>query len=236
MNKVIHRAETRGKSDLGWLHSNHTFSFSSYYDPERMGFGKLRVLNDDVVEPGGGFATHAHDNMEIVSIPLHGSLKHKDSMGNTHVIEHGEVQIMSAGTGLTHSEYNGSDNDIVNFLQIWIQPDKLDIQPRYGQMAFDPDTYHNTFRTVVSPKQSEDSIWINQDAYFSLGNLDAGQSVAYDVHTIGNGIYVFVLEGQVSLDGETLSKRDAIGLSGKETLRFEAGSDCRLLVIEVPMH
>lgn len=235
MNKVIHRAASRGKSDLGWLHSNHTFSFSSYYDPERMGFGKLRVLNDDIVESGRGFATHAHDNMEIISIPLQGSLQHQDSMGNTHVIKQGEVQIMSAGTGLTHSEYNGSDKDIVNFLQIWIQPDKLDIEPRYGQKEFKPETYHNVFRTVVSPEKHSETVWINQDAYFSLGNFDPGSAASYRVNIKGNGVYVFVLDGEIILDGEKLSKRDAIGLTGEDEINIDIQSPSQLLLIEVPM-
>ena len=175
MATIIHRAESRGLADHGWLKSRHTFSFASYYDADRMNFGKLRVINDDVVAPGGGFATHGHDNMEIISVPLSGALQHKDSMGNVHVIRHGEIQIMSAGSGITHSEYNASTTETVNFLQIWVLPKVRDIVPRYGQQAFDPMQCQNRFCTLISPDKNTDKIWINQDAYFSLGKFDAEQ-------------------------------------------------------------
>jgi len=235
MNKIIHRADSRGTADHGWLYSRHTFSFANYYDPERMGFGKLRVINDDVVKGGGGFGTHPHDNMEIISVPLAGALRHRDSMGNTHVIRQGEVQIMSAGTGLTHSEYNESATDAVNFLQIWVMPKQRNIEPRYGQKAFDAAERRNRFQTVVAPDPHDGMVWINQDAWFSLGDFDAGQSGSYQARKDGNGVYLFVIDGEVEVAGETLAKRDAIGLTDVGEVAIRAATDSRLLVIDVPM-
>ena len=236
MNGVIHRADSRGLADHGWLRSRHTFSFAGYYNPQRMGFGKLRVLNDDIVAPGGGFGTHPHDNMEIVSVPLAGALQHKDSMGNVHVIRHGEVQIMSAGTGIAHSEYNDSKTDPVNFLQIWVIPKARDIAPRYGQRAFDPSDRQNRFQTVVSPEKDGDAIWINQDANFALGDFTAGTSGRYTIRNGGNGAYLFVIDGEITLDDETLGPRDAIGIADAKEISFKAGKDSQLLVIDVPMN
>lgn len=235
MKKIIHSADSRGQADHGWLRSQHTFSFAGYYDPTRMGFGKLRVVNDDVVAGGGGFGTHSHDNMEIISVPLSGALRHKDSMGNTHVIRHGEVQIMSAGTGLSHSEYNDSVTDAVNFLQIWVLPRETDIEPRYGQLTFHPIDQYNKFQLVVSPDNTGETIWINQDAYFSLGEFDQGKRVRYKVHTPGNGVYVFVIEGEIEIADERLHSRDAIGLTELEDVTITAQADSRVLLIEVPM-
>lgn len=233
--KVIHRAHTRGHANHGWLNSHHTFSFASYYNPERMGFGLLRVLNDDVVAPGMGFGTHPHDNMEIISIPLKGSLAHRDSTGTQEVIKTNEVQIMSAGSGLTHSEYNGSGTEPVNFLQIWVFPNKRDIQPRYGQKAFEPEDRQNRLQTVVSPEEQGDALWINQDAWFSLGSLKEGFSDVYTFHKEGNGLYAFVLEGEVEIDGEKLGKRDGMGISEATTVEIKAAADAELLLMEVPM-
>ncbi|HFD87098.1 MAG TPA: pirin family protein [Gammaproteobacteria bacterium] len=235
MNKVIHRAESRGLADHGWLRSRHTFSFAGYYDSQRMGFGKLRVINDDVVMGGGGFDTHPHENMEIISVPLSGALKHQDSMGNTHVIRHGEIQLMSAGTGITHSEYNYSDTHPVNFLQIWVQPREMDITPRYGQKAFPESGQHNNFQLLISPEKKSDTIWINQDAYFSLGDFDQGARIHYALHTPGNGIYVFVIDGEIELADERLASRDAIGLTDLDGADIRAVADSRILLIEVPM-
>lgn len=235
MEKILHRANSRGRAEHGWLHSHHTFSFASYFNPERMGFGKLRVLNDDFVAPAQGFGTHPHDNMEIVSIPLAGSLRHKDSMGNQHVIRNGEIQIMSAGTGIAHSEYNNSDTEQVNFLQIWVLPKKLDIQPRYGQRLFDLPAKHNRFQTVVAPDERDGSLWINQDAYFSLADLDAGITETYTINSPHNGVYIFLLDGQVRIAGETLDKRDALGLAGVPSIEIQALEKSELLCIEVPM-
>lgn len=236
MNKVIHRADSRGTAEHGWLHSRHTFSFASYYNPERMGFGCLRVINDDIVEPGQGFGTHPHNNMEIVSVPLSGSLRHEDSMGNVHVIRHGEVQVMSTGTGIMHSEYNNSDSQRVNFLQIWVLPKERDIRPRYGQKAFNREARKNRFQVVVSPDESNGSVWINQDACFSFGNFDKDIEGTYSINKPGNGVYLFVIEGKIEIEGETLSKRDAIGLSELSGLKCKALEYCELLCIEVPMN
>lgn len=235
MKKMIHSADSRGLADHGWLRSRHTFSFAGYYNPKRMGFGKLRVINDDVVAGGGGFGTHGHDNMEIISVPLSGALRHQDSMGHTHVIKHGEVQVMSAGTGITHSEYNDSAMDPVNFLQIWVLPRDLEIEPRYGQKALHSIDLHNQFQLVVSPDNGDDTILINQDAYFSLGEFDQGKRVHYKVHTPGNGVYVFVIEGDIEVGDERLRDRDAIGLTELQDVTITAQADSRLLLIEVPM-
>ncbi|SFH39857.1 pirin family protein [Pontibacter chinhatensis] len=233
--KVIHRAHTRGHANHGWLNSHHTFSFASYYNPERMSFGLLRVLNDDVVAPGMGFGTHPHGNMEIISIPLKGSLAHRDSTGTQEVIRTNEVQIMSAGSGITHSEYNGSSTEPVNFLQIWVFPKKQDIQPRYGQKAFKPEDRQNRLQTVVSPEEQGDALWINQDAWFSLGSLKEGFSEVYTFHKEGNGLYAFVLDGEVEIDGEKLGKRDGMGISEASTVEIKASADAELLLMEVPM-
>lgn len=236
MNKVIHKADTRGAAEHGWLHSRHTFSFAGYRDPERMGFGKLRVINDDVVAPGAGFDTHPHDNMEIVSVPLSGALRHRDSMGNIHVIKHGEVQIMSAGSGITHSEYNDSTTEPVNFLQIWVIPKEMNIEPRYGQELFSASDRRNRFQTVVSPEQSDDAVWINQDAWFSLADFDAGRNETYSMNKAGNGVYFFVIEGQIETAGEKLEQRDGIGITETSAFPLRATGDCQLLAIEVPMN
>jgi hypothetical protein len=235
MTKTIHRANSRGVADHGWLKSQHTFSFASYHNPQRMGFGTLRVINDDVVAPSGGFGTHGHDNMEIISVPLSGGLRHKDSMGNTHVIKHGEIQIMSAGTGLTHSEYNDSSTEPVNFLQIWVMPKQRDIPPRYGQHSYDPSKQQDAFQLLIAPASEHAPLWINQDAYFSLGNFAAGTSGEYRRHRDQNGMYVFVIEGEIEIDGETLGKRDAIGLNQIASVTLRATQASQLLVMEVPM-
>ena len=239
MNKVVHRADSRGHAEHGWLHSRHSFSFASYYNAQRMGFGLLRVLNDDLVEPGAGFPTHPHQDMEIVSIPLSGSLRHQDSMDNVHVIRVGEVQIMSAGTGITHSEYNGSDSEPVNFLQIWVQPKQLGIEPRYAQKEFAKDDRHNRWQSLIATDGRDGAMQLNQDAWFSMVDLDAGKSVAYPLHRPDTGVYVFVISGQLELAGESLQQRDAIGISGVKSVELAAATDgddvTTVLCIEVPM-
>ncbi|MBL4756467.1 MAG: pirin family protein [Rhizobiales bacterium] len=235
MQKIIHKANSRGTANHGWLHSFHTFSFAGYHNSDRMGFGKLRVLNDDVVQPSGGFATHPHENMEIVSIPLAGSLKHKDSMGNVHVIETGEVQVMSAGTGITHSEYNGSDIDPVNFLQIWILPKEHNVAPRYDQNTFLAEDRQNRFQTVITPDGSDGSLAINQNVFFSLANLSQGKTLEHDLSNAANGVYLFVLKGEIKIDGEELGARDAIGLTGVANILIQATKDAEILSIETPM-
>ncbi len=235
MKKTVHKADTRGVAEHGWLRSRHTFSFAEYRDPERMGFGLLRVINDDVVQPDMGFGTHPHENMEIISIPLTGGLRHHDSMGNTQHIKAGEVQIMSAGTGLTHSEYNGSDSEPVNFLQIWVIPKEWDIEPRYDQKLFSADERQGQFQNVVSPDQSDGGVWINQDAWFWLGDFKAGQSDTYTVTGAANGAYFFVLDGAVAIAGEQLERRDGIAIEDVAKVDFEATGACQLLVMDVPI-
>jgi quercetin 2,3-dioxygenase len=236
MKTVIHKANTRGHADHGWLNARHSFSFANYYDPTRVHFGLLRVLNDDTVAPGMGFGTHPHDNMEIVTIPLSGALEHKDSMGNTEVIKAGEVQIMSAGSGITHSEYNHSKTEEVKLLQIWVFPKTRNIKPRYDQRAYNEEQKKNKFLTIVSPDKTEDTMWINQDAYFSLGSLDAGVAIEYAIRTKGNGAYVFVIEGSVEAGGETLGRRDAMGVSETDKISFKALEKSEVLIIEIPMN
>lgn len=234
MKKVIHKANTRGHANHGWLDTHHSFSFAGWYNPERMHFGLLRVLNDDRVAAGKGFGMHPHDNMEIVSIPLSGELEHQDSMGNRGVIREGDVQIMSAGTGVRHSEYNHSLEEEVKFLQIWVFPKKRNIEPRYDQRTFKPEDRDNQLQMVVSPKH-KDAIWINQDAFFALGKFDAGKAVTYDLQEAGQGVYLFVLNGTVEIDGEKLGRRDAIGLWETEQVEVKALDDTEFLLIEVPM-
>jgi len=234
MKTIIYKADSRGTAFFGWLNSRHTFSFGRYYNPERMHFGALRVLNDDIVEAGMGFGTHPHDNMEIVSIPLQGDLEHKDSTGNTEVIRTGDVQIMSAGTGLTHSEYNHSKTEKVNFLQLWVLPKKKNIAPLYEQKTFDEVDRKNKIQTVVAP-DNDSAVWINQDAWFSLTDIDANTSVPYDFHLSGNGVYIFVLEGDVKVGENQLTKRDGLGVFEIDKINLEASTHAKLLLVEVPM-
>ena len=235
MNKVLHRADSRGQANFGWLFSRHTFSFDDYHDHERMGFGKLRVINDDVVAPGRGFETHPHDNMEIVSIPLSGSLRHEDNLGNKHIIRAGEIQLMSAGTGITHSEYNDSNREQVNFLQIWVIPKVRYVKPYYDQKTFSPNDRHNCFQVIVSPDGYNDSVQINQIAWFSLGSLDTEATTNYRIHHQGYGVYLFVIDGQIQVCGEILDKRDGIGLTDVESFDVKAVHKTEVLCIEVPM-
>jgi quercetin 2,3-dioxygenase len=235
MNSVIHKNETRGRAHHGWLKSHHTFSFADYFRPDRMNFGALRVLNDDQVDPGQGFMTHPHKNMEIVSIPLSGALRHKDSTGREEVIRSGEVQIMSAGTGIAHSEMNASETEAVSFLQIWILPKELNISPRYQQAVFAKEKRKNRFQVVVSPSEEEGALWINQDAHFSLGSLEVGKEAVYQVRQKGNGVYMFVIDGEIKAGDELLSRRDAAGFTEKGEIRVSASKDSEVLVIEVPM-
>jgi len=232
---LIHKANTRGHADHGWLDSHHTFSFAGYYDPSRMNFGVLRVLNDDVVEGGMGFGKHPHDNMEIISIPLHGDLEHHDSMGNKTVIRQGDVQIMSAGTGISHSEYNHNKNEKVNFLQIWILPKNRNTKPGYDQKTFLTEDRKNKFQQIVSPEYDPDGITINQDAWFSMGNFSSGFETNYNRKKAGNGVYVFILEGEITVNGNILNKRDGAGITGDGIILFKAKTDSEILVMEVPM-
>lgn len=235
-NTILHKAETRGNADHGWLHSRHTFSFADYYDHEREHFGALRVLNDDQVAPGMGFGTHPHNNMEIVSIPLEGDLEHKDSMGNIAVIKHGDIQAMCAGTGITHSEYNRNKDKPVKFLQIWIFPNKRNVQPRYGQVTLNINDRHNKFQQIVSPNENEPGVWIHQDAWFHLGRLDKDFSADYKMRKNGNGVYAFVIKGDVTIEGIALNERDGLGIWNTDKISIKANSqDAEILLIEVPM-
>jgi redox-sensitive bicupin YhaK (pirin superfamily) len=235
MKKVLHTAESRGHADHGWLESHHSFSFGNYYDPDRMQFGTLRVLNDDRVAPGMGFGTHPHQNMEIISIPLKGDLEHKDSMGNTAVIRQGDVQVMSAGTGVRHSEYNKNKDQEVAFLQIWILPNKANVPPRYDQITLDPADLKAGWHPILGPEQKHNGLWIHQDAWFHLGDFKAGTASSYSIREPGNGLYCFVLDGSAHVEGERLGRRDALGVWETRQIDFDFKENCRLLLLEVPM-
>ncbi|XHR94355.1 pirin family protein [Mucilaginibacter sp. UC70_90] len=211
MKTIFYPESERGHNDIGWLKANFSFSFASYYNPDKMNFGVLRVLNDDIIAAGRGFGSHPHDNMEIITIPLKGGFEHKDSMGNTGVVNAGEVQVMSAGTGVYHSEYNASHTEAANTLQIWLFPKERNIQPRYDQMSFKDRFKLNEFTTLISPQNSEDTLWINQDATFSMGEFEAGQTINYDIKTKGNGAYVFVLDGAAKINNQVLNKKRCAG-------------------------
>jgi redox-sensitive bicupin YhaK (pirin superfamily) len=235
-NTLIHKAATRGDANHGWLHSRHTFSFANYYNPERMHFGVLRVLNDDFVAPGMGFGTHPHDNMEIISIPLEGDLEHKDSMGNISVIKNCDIQVMSAGTGITHSEYNRNKEQAVKFLQIWVFPNKKDVKPRYDQITLNSEDRKNKFQQIVSPNTEDEGAWINQDAWFHIGKFDKDLTLDYSVKKTGNGVYIFVLKGDVIIEGNTLNERDGFGIWDVAKFNLKAISqDAEVLLMEVPM-
>ncbi len=235
-NMILHKADTRGHADHGWLNSHHSFSFANYYDPERMHFGVLRVLNDDTVAAGMGFNTHPHDNMEIISIPLEGDLEHKDSMGNTQVIRHGDIQVLSAGTGITHSEKNRNTDKLTRFLQIWVFPNKRNVTPRYDQLTLDVADRHNRFQQVLSPSAEDAGVWIHQDAWFHLGNFDAGAGTTYAVKRKGNGVYAFLLEGSATINGQALGRRDGLGIWDVDTVYVKAGpGGAEILLMDVPM-
>ena len=232
---ILHQADTRGDANHGWLHSRHTFSFADYHNPERMHFGVLRVLNDDTVEAGMGFGTHPHKNMEIISIPLEGDLEHKDSMGNVSVIRPGDIQVMSAGSGITHSEYNRNRDQQVKFLQIWIFPDKENVTPRYGQITLSPEDRHNKLQQVLSPNPDDAGVWIHQNAWFHLGKFDKDFSTGYAIKAKGNGVYAFILNGNVSINGLALNPRDGLGIYEVDSITIHADSDAEFLLMDIPM-
>jgi redox-sensitive bicupin YhaK (pirin superfamily) len=235
-NQVIHRANTRGFADHGWLKSHHTFSFAGYHNPERVHFGVLRVLNDDIVSGGRGFGTHPHDNMEIISIPLEGDLEHKDSMGNTTVIRKGDIQVMSAGTGIQHSEYNKNRDEAVKFLQIWIFPNKRNVQPRYDQISMELGDRHNKLQQILSPNPEDAGVWIHQDAWFHIGNFDDKVSTTYGIKKETNGVYAFVLKGSFLVNGELLASRDGMGVWNTSSIELQSQvDDAEILLMEVPM-
>lgn len=235
MKSVLHKAETRGHANHGWLDTHHTFSFAGYRNPDRMHFGALRVLNDDRVAEGKGFGTHPHDNMEIVSIPLEGDLEHKDSMGNVAVIREGDVQVLSAGTGIYHSEYNRNQDTEVKFLQIWVFPNKKQVEPRYDQISLRDIEKENQFYQILSPNKDDQGVWIHQDAWFSLGKFTEQTKVDYNVHLSDNGMYAFILEGEASIQGQKLEKRDGFGVWNTPAISVIAEKDSKILLMEVPM-
>ncbi len=235
MKSVLHKANTRGHVNHGWLDSNHTFSFANYYNPQRMNFGVLRVLNDDRVMAGRGFGTHPHDNMEIISIPLDGDLEHKDSMGNVAVIKKGDVQLMSAGTGIFHSEYNKNSDKEVKFLQIWLFPNKRDVNPRYDQISLNNEEMNDNLMQILSPNQDDEGVWIHQNAWFHMGNLSKGKSVEYKIKDSRNGVYAFIIDGDVSIEGQELNRRDGYGVWDTDKINIDAISNARVLLMEVPM-
>lgn len=235
MKSVLHKATTRGHANHGWLDSHHTFSFANYRNPERMNFGVLRVLNDDVVAGGRGFGTHPHDNMEIISIPLQGDLEHKDSMGNSTIIKQGDVQVMSAGTGVRHSEYNKNKNDEVRFLQIWMFPNRKNVTPRYDQITLGAKKATNGFQQILSPSADDEGVWAHQNAWFNIGEFESGYEETYQIKDKQNGVYAFVLEGEVTIEGQALSKRDGFGVWDTDKIVIKATKNAKVLFMDVPM-
>lgn len=236
MKTILFKADDRGSADYGWLKPNYYFSFAQYHNPEKVHFGLLRVLNDDFVAGGGGFPTHPHDNMEIVTIPFTGALQHKDSTGGNGVIKAGDIQIMSAGTGVQHSEFNASKTEPVTLFQVWVFPKERNIKPRYDQRNFDVSDRVNKWQTVVSPLDSDKALWINQDARFALTRLDAGKEISYSTAFKGNGVFLVVINGSVQVGGKQLNKRDALGISETDSFSITADADAELLAIEIPMN
>lgn len=234
MKTVFHPADQRGHANHGWLDAHHSFSFASWYDPSKIHFGALRVLNDDIIAGSMGFGTHPHDNMEIITIPLVGALKHRDSMGNEATITAGEIQVMSAGTGIQHSEFNAT-NETLNLFQIWVFPNKKNVTPRYDQQLLDTAKMKNNFAQILSPDPADDGVWIHQDAWFHLGEFDKGQSANYSVKSATNGVYVLVVEGQITINGQELNKRDALGVWNTEAFAISFTENSKVLLLDVPM-
>ena len=235
MKTIYYPANERGHNDIGWLKANFSFSFGPYYNPDKVHFGALRVLNDDVIAGGTGFGTHPHDNMEIITIPITGALEHKDSMGSIGVIQSGEVQVMSAGSGVTHSEYNHSKTEAANTLQIWLFPKVRNIKPRYDQRNFNDVLKLNELTTLISPDKNVDTLWINQDAIFSMGDFEPGKKINYEVKIPGNGVYIFVIDGSAKVGDTNLNKRDGLGVYDMSSFTIETEAQSRLLLMEIPM-
>ena len=235
MRTIYHAADSRGDANHGWLKSKHTFSFANYHNPERMGFGALRVINDDFVIAGQGFGKHSHRDMEIISIPLSGKLGHGDNIGNNGIIETGEIQVMSAGTGITHSEMNADNHEAVSFLQIWVIPNKMNVEPRYQQIRMDELMKPNAFNQILSPNSDDAGVWIHQDAWFSMGDFDKGVTETYQLKNPNNGVYIFVISGKVVINGNTLDTRDGLGVWDTKNFTMDVLDDARVLLMEVPM-
>jgi len=233
---VLHKANTRGNANHGWLNAYHSFSFASWYNPERVQFGVLRVLNDDTIAVGMGFGTHPHDNMEIITIPLEGDLAHKDSMGNESTIKTGDVQVMSAGTGIQHSEFNPNASQHTKLFQIWLFPKTRNVTPRYQQISLNKDNEKNNFAQILSPNPDDAGVWIHQDAWFHLSDFETGFSKTYEIKKEGNGMYVFVISGKITVDGQELETRDGLGITDFDSLAIKASSDAKFLLMEIPMN
>ncbi|TXK75679.1 pirin family protein [Mesonia sp. K4-1] len=235
MKTIKHTADTRGEANHGWLKSHHSFSFANYFNQDRMNFGMLRVLNDDEVSGGKGFGKHPHKNMEIISIPLSGDLEHQDSMGNTTVIKEGDIQVMSAGTGVMHSEYNKNKDQAVKFLQIWVIPNQENVEPRYDQISTLDLKKENEWYQILSPHKEDQGVWIHQQAYFSMGDFTQPTSLTYDLKDAKNGVYIFVLEGNLKVETEDLRRRDALGIWETDSIEVKAEAHTKVLLMEIPM-
>lgn len=236
MSRSIIKSESRGAADYGWLKTRYSFSFADYYDSERVNFGVLRVLNDDIIEGGRGFDTHPHSNMEIITIPLAGDLAHKDSMGHESLIRQGDIQVMSAGKGITHSEYNANTDSELKLLQIWIFPKERELSPRYDQKVISDLAIEDSLFTVLSPDKDEKGVWIHQDAWFSMGNFSKDSKINYSIRKPGNGIYLFVIKGKVVSSGETLESRDALSIDGEDTIDLTISGGTEILLMDIPMN
>jgi redox-sensitive bicupin YhaK (pirin superfamily) len=235
MKTIIHKSQSRGHANHGWLDSYHSFSFGEYYDAKKMQFGKLRVINDDFIAKGAGFGKHPHQNMEIITIMLSGTLKHEDSMGNAAEIKAGEIQVMSAGSGVFHSEFNASQSEDVNLFQIWILPNRLNVEPRYDQKTIKDLAKPNELYQILSPNQGDQGVWIHQDAWFFLGEFDDKKEISYQLKKPGNVIYILVIEGSLNLENQELTKRDAIGISETNSINFTVKKQSKILLMEVPL-
>ncbi len=235
MKQILYKADTRGYAKHEWLETHHTFSFAGYHDPNRMNFGVLRVLNDDDIGSGMGFGMHPHNNMEIITIPFEGALRHRDDMGNSKVIETNDIQVMSAGTGVTHSEVNANSDKNVKLFQIWIFPNKQNVTPRYDQISIDPAGSINKLQQILSPNADDEGVWIHQDAWMFFGDLEEGIQTDYKIKKAGNGVFIMSISGEISVEGNLLSTKDAIGIYDTDQISIEAKSQAKFLIIEVPM-
>jgi len=235
MKTILHKANERGHANHGWLNAYHSFSFASWYNPEKIQFGMLRVLNDDTIAAGMGFGTHPHDNMEIITIPLEGDLAHKDSMGNGTIIKSGDIQVMSAGTGIQHSEFNPNHDQHTKLFQIWLFPKYRNVEPRYQQITLDQSLQKNDFAQILSPNPDDAGVWIHQDAWFYLSDFDADFSKKLSLKKEGNGFYIMNIEGEIEINGEKLERRDAAGIWETNEIEIKANSSSKFLVMEVPM-
>lgn len=235
MKTIVHKANERGHANHGWLNAYHSFSFANWYNPEKVQFGMLRVLNDDTIAAGMGFGTHPHDNMEIITIPLEGDLAHKDSMGNGTTIKSGDIQVMSAGTGIQHSEFNPNHNHHTKLFQIWLFPKYRNVEPRYQQITLDKSLEKNDFAQILSPNPDDAGVWIHQDAWFYLSDFDADFSKKLSLKKEGNGFYIMNIEGEIEVNGQKLGRRDAVGIWETNEIEIKANSNAKFLVMEIPM-